>query len=964
MEQPCPEAVALPFLRGGGTMASLISTYDWADTPMGPLTQWPEHVRSVTALMLRSRVPIVMLWGQAGVMVYNDAYAVFAGARHPQLLGSPVRQGWPEVADFNDQVMRAGLAGETLHYEDQELVLHRNGRAEQVWMDLDYSPILDAQGEPAGVVAVVVETSSKVLAERRVQGERARLSQLFEQTPGFMAVVSGPDHRFEICNPAYQRLVGDRPLVGRTLREALPEAVEQGYGRILDEVYRSGKAYTASAAPFASLGDGGTMRQQYYLDFVYQPMYDEAGRVDRIFIEGVDVTERVRSDRRRELLLQLSERLRASRDPALMAAAATQLLRDHLALDRAGFAVATPAGGWRSLHDSGPQATTAWMGPAGGRARALLAAGALGDATGHPIAVADVCLDARTASFAAALQARQVRATVDMPLVEAGRPVAWLYVAQAAPRDWGTQDLELLREVAGHIWTAVDRAQREEAAYALDRQFRALVTASSDVVYSMDPDWQRMRSLHGGDFVVSSDAPSRSWLQTYIPAAEQARVQRAIDEAVRTSTVFELEHRVLRPDGSVGWTFSRAIPITDRTGRVVEWFGAASDVTHRKQVEQDLLESEERLRHADRRKDEFLATLAHELRNPLAPIRNAVQLLGTLDPGGQFGKIRHLLERQVNHMVRLVDDLLEVSRIHRGVITLRQEALNLKDIVSAAVESSQPLIDRGCHQLTLQFDGPAPWVQGDTVRLTQVLVNLLNNAARYTDDGGRIRVAVRQTGEHAVVEVQDSGIGIVPDQLPQVFELFAQLDRSHSRSQSGLGIGLSLARTLAELHGGTLTAASDGLGHGARFTLRLPLAAPPSAVAASAKPALATRATRVLLVDDNRDAADTTAELLRMSGAEVVVTHDGASALQRIVGLQPDVVVLDIGMPEMDGHEVARRIRAMADAVGRPRLIALTGWGQQRDRDNTRAAGFDEHLVKPVDIEVLERAVFGDAERA
>ena len=334
-----------------------------------------------------------------------------------------------------------------------------------------------------------------------------------------------------------------------------------------------------------------------------------------------------------------------------------------------------------------------------------------------------------------------------------------------------------------------------------------------------------------------------------------------------------------------------------------------------------------------------------------------MHLLGAADREGRFADIRELMERQVNHMVRLVDDLIEVSRISRGLITLRHEAVSLRDIVDAAVESSRPLIDREHHRLTLRFDGPAPWVRGDPVRLTQLLVNLLNNAARYTDAGGQIDVSLSREGGEAVLTVADSGIGIAAEQLPRLFELFSQLDRSHSRSQGGLGIGLSLAQTLARLHGGQLSAASEGLGLGSRFQLRLPEIAAPEVVQRETALDDAPLAARLLLVDDNRDAADTTAELLRLMGAEVEVAYDGATALATVRVLRPDAVLLDIGMPDMDGHEVARRLRDMAPEIGHPRLIALTGWGQEQDREKTRAAGFDEHMVKPVDVDALRQTL-------
>ena len=361
------------------------------------------------------------------------------------------------------------------------------------------------------------------------------------------------------------------------------------------------------------------------------------------------------------------------------------------------------------------------------------------------------------------------------------------------------------------------------------------------------------------------------------------------------------------------------------------------------------------LRDADRRKDEFLATLAHELRNPLAPIRNSLHLLRVAGARASAERVHEMLERQVNHMVRLVDDLMEVSRISRGKIDLRREPLDLAAVLRTAVETSKPLIERGRHELRLMLpDEPLP-VDGDAVRLAQVFANLLNNAAKYTDDGGRIELAARRDGDSALVTVRDSGIGIAPEQLPRLFEMFSQIDRGAARAQGGLGIGLSLVQRLVQMHGGSVQAASDGLGHGSKFMVRLPLALAGTAAAGGPQPAAAAplQARRMMVVDDNRDAADSLGMLLGFLGGEVRVEHDGASALAAIDGWQPSVVLLDLGMPGMDGFEVARRIRGKSQHRALT-LVALTGWGQEEDRRRTRAGGFDHHLIKPVDINVLQ----------
>lgn len=365
--------------------------------------------------------------------------------------------------------------------------------------------------------------------------------------------------------------------------------------------------------------------------------------------------------------------------------------------------------------------------------------------------------------------------------------------------------------------------------------------------------------------------------------------------------------------------------------------------------------AETKLRADDQRKDEFLAILAHELRNPLAPIRNALELMrmrGGLDTDSE--DLRALMERQVDHMVRLVDDLLEVSRITRGKIELKVEDVDVAEIIVSAVETSRPVIDKQRHRLEISLPTDTLCVKGDAVRLAQVFANLLNNAAKYTEPGGLIAVKAAVKESWIEVSVQDSGVGISPEMLPRVFDMFAQIERSKERSQGGLGIGLTLVKSLVEMHGGEIEAHSEGNGEGSRFVVRLPR----SEVVAithlkgTAKHNVAL-GQRVFVVDDNRDAATTLGALLEVFGATVNLAFSGQEALDAMAQFKPTIVLLDLGMPLMSGHEVAKAIRSNAELKD-VTIIALTGWGQAEDRKLSQSAGFDYHLVKPVDLNMLE----------
>jgi len=358
------------------------------------------------------------------------------------------------------------------------------------------------------------------------------------------------------------------------------------------------------------------------------------------------------------------------------------------------------------------------------------------------------------------------------------------------------------------------------------------------------------------------------------------------------------------------------------------------------------------LKSSDQRKTEFLATLAHELRNPLAPLSTALTLLNRVAPTPSEAKPYYeLMGRQVEHMVRLVNDLMEVSRVTRAQIDLRIEDLALDEVVNGAVELSKPLMEAAKHRLEIHFPDTPVRIMGDRVRLTQIFSNLLNNAAKYTPGGGSIQVRVKPSGHHVSVQVQDTGVGIAKDMLESIFGMFVQVSGTARAAQGGLGIGLTLVKSLVELHGGTVTAASQGMGHGAQFTVTLPVRASgmqaklPAAVPLPPVPI----ANNILVVDDNRDSADSMASMLDSLGATTAVAYDGEEALRKAAEMRPSIAILDIGMPLMDGCELARRLRSDPIHEGIV-LVALTGWGQTTDRERIASAGFDRHLLKPVDI--------------
>ncbi|MDI1273019.1 PAS domain-containing protein [Polaromonas sp.] len=770
----------LAFLTGDTGVPRLMREQDWAGSPLGPPGMWPQSLRSVVNLMLGSAFPMFVAWGPTLSLLYNDAYAEILGAKHPQALGRPFYEAWHDIrADIEPLVQRA-LGGEAFFVENLPLRMRRHGYDEDTWFTFSYSPVRDEADAIAGLYCACTETTAMVLAEQHQRAEQERLQTLFSQAPGFVAVMRGPDHVFEIANHAYLQLTGFREVIGKPVAEALPEVVEQGFVALLDQVFATGEPYVGRSVRVLLNSVPGAPQTEAYLDFVYHPLRGLTGQVEGVFVHGHEVTELQRAQ---EALLVFSNSI--------------------------------PAMAWVARVDGGLERfNSQWS----------------------------------------------------------------VYTGQSA------------EAALDHGWTG---------------------------------------ALHPED----RDAPGRA----FVAAREQG-------------IEWQVEYRLCRHDGVYRWFLTRAVPQLDASGRVLRWFGTTTDI-------EDAKKNHQALRDADRQKDEFLATLAHELRNPLAPIRAAVQLLGS--PASRPEAREHAVEvigRQVGHMARLLDDLIDVARITQRRVILKKVPLAVDDLVETVLETVRPLAQAKGHGLVATIGGDGLQLVADPLRLAQVLSNLLNNAVKYTDEGGRIRLDVQVEGRWLSFTVSDSGMGLSPAAIENIFTMFAQEQSALDRSEGGLGIGLALAKGLVELHGGTVSASSDGAGRGSRFVVKLPYCADRQTVVASPVaplPALRQPEARtVLLADDNRDAVQVLAELLRMDGYLVHTANDGRQAADLATRLQPDVLVLDIGMPGLNGYEVAQMVRAQPWG-GRPLLIAATGWGQDDDRQKAMAAGFNRHLTKPFDPQQL-----------
>ncbi len=922
MDQHAASALPVdpPFLAGGGEMGARMRAFDWASHPLGSPLFWGAPLRTTLRLLLSTNHPVFLFWGRELHCFYNDAYRRSLGPeKHPVMLGGRAREHWQEIWTVIGPQIELVLRGDGCTWHENHLVpIDRYGRRDDVYWTYSYSPVDDemAPGGVGGVMVQCTETTAQVRESERRLAAEMRWRTFFDQTLSFMCVLAGPAHRFEYANARFKELVGRDDIVGRTVAEALPEVAAQGFVELLDRVYASGSLYQASAVPIQlSSGAAGGLRQ-FFLDFVYQPMRDAAGAVVGTLAVGHDVTERVIAERE----------IRAS---------------------QAQFV---------ALADSVP--ALVWVARSGGRN--VFVNRRWCDYTGQ------AAEQAADHGWLEAIHPEDQRRTLQSP--DGGEAPAGRYDAQYRLRRhdgvyrWFRATAELKGdgpgEVQGWYGTTIDIDDERRLLAALELtagQLRVATDAAELGIHEYEVDgghihWDaRVRRIWG----IAADEPVtyEKFLAGILPddrAATEAAVARALEPS--GSGRYDAEYRVVDRTGQQRWV--RAVGQVKFLGeRATRLTGTVQDISAQKAIESALRES-------DRRKDEFLATLSHELRNPLAPLRTAAHLLGSpsLSPD-ELTWAKRAVERQVAQMGGLLDDLLDVARITQGKLILRREWSNLADAVASAVDATRELVQRKEHELILTMPDPVPWVHADALRLVQILTNLLSNAAKYTNAGGSIELRCAVEAGQLQLTIRDSGVGLAPDALAQIFEIFSQVESSLSRAEGGLGVGLALSKGLVDLHGGSIEAHSRGLGHGSEFVVYLPVGDPqPHALPATeaARPAASTDGTglRVLAVDDNADAIESMAMLMRQCGHEVRTASSGRGALEIAREFRPDVALLDIGLPDISGHELARLLRAQP-ATSRTWLIAVSGWGQEQDKRRALEAGFDLHLTKPADPERL-----------
>ncbi|GJH12778.1 PAS domain-containing protein [Caballeronia novacaledonica] len=799
---------------GDGDVRALLRQLNWSTSTLGHPSGWPVPLATAVRMVLSSAFPMFVAWGPELGFLYNDAYAVIMGDKHPRALGQRFQDIWAEIWPDIAPIVDRALSDRAAYFEDLPLTVKRRENPEQGFFTFSYSPLHDIEGRVCGMYCTVIETTRRVMAERRAAFE-LRVSDALRPLTSSEDVIT--------CAGA---LLGEQLNLARVIYGECDESSDTFYVR---------RDWTAPTFP------------------------SMAGM--------------------------------------------------RFELDEFGPGIVNPM------------------------------------RAGQVVLAIDSRMDPRSVEFFNSYEMTGIRSFMAVPLIKAGRLVAFLGLHRADSCHWTDSDIRFARDMAERTWSAVETARAQAELRAERDRSRDIFDTMAEGFMLMDRHWNviymNAEGLRIAD-MSSVEVLGRSHWEIW-PEAIDTVAARMYHRVMETGEAGTAEYCQRHSDHDDIWVEVRAYSTGE--GGIASFF---RDITERKVAEQ-------KLRAADQRKDEFLAMLAHELRNPLAPIAAAAELLkiGKLDEA-QVLQSSAIIRRQVAHLTGLVNDLLDVSRVTRGLVTLARTPVTVQSIVEEAIEQVRPLLDLRRQQLNVDVPLEEAAVLGDKARLVQVVVNLLNNSAKFSPDQRNIELRAEVAGEELAVIVRDEGIGMDAELTTRAFELFAQAERSSDRALGGLGLGLALVRNLVELHGGAVHCSSPGPGKGSTFVVRLPLmrARPiPSERPSNAQP-LASGQLKLMIVDDNVDAADALGMLLVSCGHEVSVENESRRALERALRERPDACLLDIGLPEMDGNELARNLRSRSETAG-VTLIAITGYGQEEDRQHSAQAGFDHHLVKPIDIEQL-----------
>jgi PAS domain S-box-containing protein len=914
------------FLQGGGQLAQIIATHNWGATPLGPIDAWPQSLKTAIALILRSPVPIVTLWGEQGVMIYNDGYSVFAAGRHPASLGANVREAWPEVAEFNDHVLKVCLAGGTLAYVEQELTLHRSGKPEQVWMNLDYSPLVDEQGTPVGVMVVVVETTAKVKAERRLRNEGERLRTMFEQAPGFMTMLSGPEHVFTLANRAYSELIGHRPLLGLPLRQALPEAETQGFAALLDQLYASGETWSGAAVPFSIDATGQAPARERFLDFVYQPVRDDNGAVLGIFVQGADVTDRVMAE----------NLVRASEDTFRT------------------LAQTMPNQVWAS----GADGSLDWFNDQVYRYSGTRP-GDLDDNRWASIVHPDD-MAAASASWIAAVATGQTYET-EFRIRRADGAWRW-HLVRALPivddngvvQRWVGTNTDIQDQKST---TAMLQRQVEERTAERDRMWQyatdvMMVAEHEGWITAINPAFTRLLGWEPAEIVGTS-------LYTLVHPDDMAATTAEMASLAGGAHTFKFENRTRRKGGGyaiLSWTAAPDQRFIHAVGR---------DMTAERATAEEMRRTALALQQSQKMEaiGKLTGGVAHDFNNLLQVISGNLQLLG----GDVAGNA--VAERRVENALAGVT---RGAKLASYLLAFgRRQALDPRVVkIGRFIGAMEDMLRRSLGEeieVETVISGGLWNTLVDTAQVENAVLNLCINARDAMEGVGKLTIEVGNAmlddayasahpelsaGQYVMIAVSDTGSGMSAEVLEQAFDPFF----STKPEGKGSGLGLSMVYGFARQSGGHVKIYSE-LGNGTTVKLYLPRSMDvEDAPLPPETRAVVGGSETILVAEDDDGVRATVVELLSGLGYRVLKASDAASALSIVdSGMPIDLLFTDVVMPgALRSPDLARKARERQPGMA---VLFTSGYTENAIVHGGRLDAGVDLLGKPYTREALARKV-------
>jgi PAS domain S-box-containing protein len=950
------------FPLGGGELGVLIRDFDWSKTSLGPLRAWPQSLKTVTATLLLSPVPIVLLWGEDGLMIYNDAYSIFAGGRHPRLLGSKVREGWPEVSDFNDNVMKVVLAGKTLAYKDQKLSLIRHGRLEPAWMNLDYSPVLDESGKPAGVIAIVVETTQKVMADRRLRESEERFRALTHATSDVV-------YRMSADWAEMRRLDGrgflsdtETPSIAWQSEYLLQEDQPKIQTAINEAVRNKGVFQLEHRVRRADNSTGWTFSRAI-------PLLDDRGEILEWFGSASDVTERRRSEARRDALVRLTAEIQSLDDPGEIAFVASKILGETLRVSRVGYGTVDPA-------DDSLTVERDWNAPGVQTIAGTLNLRDFGSFVddlklGKFIAIPDVTLDLRTASAADSLIEQSARSFVNVAVIEKNKTVAVFYINHASVREWSENDLGLIREVAARTRTAIERRriegdyrslaaslelQVEQRTREHDRVWRntqdlSVITDSNGVFVAVNPAATKILGW------VAEEMIGRSVLDFVVPE-DVADAKRALEHAAREALP-AFENRYRHKQGGFRWIAWVAAPDGDLI------YASGRDVTAEKETAEALAASEEALKQAQKMEavGQLTGGLAHDFNNILAGISGSLDLMQVRMAQGRIAEMeRYLTAAQgaTKRAAALTHRLLAFSRRQ----TLDPRPTNINQLVSGMEDLVQRSVGPGIAVETVTAGGL--WnTLVDAGLLENALLNLCLNGRDAMPDGGKLTIetanrwlderagAARNlpAGQYVSLCVSDNGTGMTPDVAARAFDPFF----TTKPIGQGTGLGLSMTYGFARQSGGQVRIYSE-VGRGTMVCIYLPRHFGKEETADGEAPRAeithATLGQTVLMVDDEPLIRMLVIDVLHEHGYSALEAADGSEGLRILASnARLDLLITDVGLPNgMNGRQLADAAREKRPDL---KVLFITGYAENASLNHGHLAPGMHVMTKPFAMEAL-----------